>query len=306
MDTKNRRHFLKDLGLLTAAAGLSSLLPLDSFAIEKKDFFQISLAEWSFHRALFGGKLDHLDFPLKAKKEFDIHIVEYVSPFFKKKETDNAYLKELKTRTTNEGIQNHLIMIDGEGQLGDLDEKARIKAVENHYKWVEAAKFLGCKTIRVNAAGQGSAADIQKAAIDGLGRLTEFGAKHQINIIVENHGGYSSDGQWLSGVMKGVNNKYCGTLPDLGNFRISDTQEYDKYKGVEELIPFAKGVSAKTHNFTADGEEKDIDYTRMFNIIKAAKWSGIVGIEYEGSGVSEEEGVRQTKALLEKVRNKLK
>lgn len=304
MKTTDRRNFIRDLGILSAAASISSLLPLEALASDKKDFFQISLAEWSFHKALFAGKMTNLDFPLKAKNDFDIHIVEYVSPFFKKKETDKAYLKELKDRTDSEGIQNHLIMIDGEGNLGDPDDKARLIAVENHYKWVDAAKFLGCKTIRVNAAGKGTAEEIKASAIDGLGKLTEYGKKNKINIIVENHGGYSSDGNWLSSVIKGVNSPYCGTLPDFGNFRISAEQEYDKYQGVRDLMPYAKGVSAKTHNFKEDGEETDIDYTRMFEIIKAAKWTGIVGIEYEGSTLSEEEGIRKTKELLERVRNK--
>ncbi|QNK61639.1 TIM barrel protein [Pedobacter sp. PAMC26386] len=305
MRTTDRRNFIKDLGVLTAAAGISSIIPLEAFALDKKEFFQISLAQWSFHKSLFDGKLSNMDFPLKAKKEFDIHIVEYVSPFFKKKETDRKYLKELKDRTDSEGIQNHLIMIDGEGHLGDLDDKARLIAVENHYKWVDAAKFLGCKTIRVNAAGNGSAEAVKTAAIEGLGKLSEYGKKNNINIIVENHGSYSSNGKWLSSVIKAVNNPYCGTLPDLGNFKISADNEYDKYLGVEELIPYAKGISAKTNNFKEDGEERDIDYTRMFEIIKAAKWSGIVGIEYEGTGLSEDEGVKKTKALLERVRTKL-
>lgn len=304
MKVTDRRNFIRDLGILSAAASISSLLPLEALAADKKEFFQISLAEWSFHKALFAGKMTNMDFPLKAKNDFGIHIVEYVSPFFKKKETDKTYLKELKDRTDSEGIQNHLIMIDGEGNLGDLDDKARLIAVENHYKWVDAAKFLGCKTIRVNAAGKGTAEEIKASAIDGLGKLTEYGKKNKINIIVENHGGYSSDGNWLSSVIKGVNSAYCGTLPDFGNFRISAEKEYDKYQGVKDLMPFAKGVSAKTHNFKEDGEETDIDYTRMFEIIKAAKWTGIVGIEYEGSTLSEEEGIRKTKELLERVRNK--
>ena len=286
---------------MAAAAGMAAMNPFDVLASGKKEFFQISLAEWSFHKSLFSGKMTNLDFPIRAKKDFGIHIVEYVSPFFNKKETDPAYLKELLTITKNEGIQNHLIMIDGEGDLGNLDEKQRIKAVENHYKWVDAAKALGCLTIRVNAAGQGSEADVKAAAIDGLGRLTEYGKKNKINIIVENHGGYSSDGKWLSDVMKGVNSPYCGTLPDFGNFKISEKRQYDMYQGVQELVPFAKGISAKTFKFDAAGNEPDIDYTRMFKIIHDAKFSGIVGIEWEGDGFSEEEGIRKTKALLEKV-----
>ena len=304
MKTTNRRYFLRDLGLLTAASGLASLLPYDLLAMAKKDFFKISLAEWSFHKALFANEMTNLQFPVISKKEFGIDIVEYVSPFFQKKESDSSYLKELKLITDSEGVQNHLIMVDGEGQLGDLDEKARTKAIENHYKWVDAAKFLGCKTIRVNAAGEGAADAVKAAAIDGLGRLSEYGQKNRINVIVENHGGHSSDGKWLSAVIKGVNNSYCGTLPDFGNFRISKDKEYDKYQGVTDLMPYAKGVSAKTFNFDAAGNEPDIDYDRMFKIIREAKWSGIVGIEYEGSALSPKEGIMKTKLLLEKVRSK--
>lgn len=301
MEQKNRRDFIKDLGMLTAGAGLASFLPLEAFSAGKKEAFSISLAEWSLHNTLFAKKLDNLDFPLKAKKDFGINIVEYVSVFFDKKEKDPAYLKELKNRTDSEGIQNHLIMVDREGNLGDLDSKARLTAVENHYKWVDAAKYLGCKTIRVNAAGKGTAEEVKAAAIDGLGRLTEYGKKNRINVIVENHGGYSSDGKWLSSVIKEVNSPFCGTLPDFGNFGLGNGQEYDKYLGVQEMMPFAKGMSAKSMKFNADGEESDIDYSRMFSIIRAAKWSGIVGIEYSGSGESEDEGIRKTKALLEKV-----
>ncbi|MFA4866573.1 MAG: sugar phosphate isomerase/epimerase family protein [Pedobacter sp.] len=305
MMTTDRRSFLKDLGLLTGAAAFGSIIPLEAFSAGKKEFFKISLAEWSLHKTLFAKKLNNLDFPLKAKKDFGIDIVEYVSVFFENKEKDPAYLKELKTRTKNEGIQNHLIMVDREGNLGDTNDAARLKAVENHYKWVDAAKYLGCKTIRVNAGGKGTAEQVKAAAIDGLGRLTEYGKKQKINVIVENHGGYSSDGAWLVDVIRQVNSSYCGTLPDFGNFALGGGKEYDKYKGVEEMMPYAKGVSAKSMNFAANGDESDIDYYRMFEIIKAAKWSGLVGIEYSGKG-PEDEGILKTKVLLEKILQRYK
>jgi sugar phosphate isomerase/epimerase len=301
METDNRRSFLKKLSIVSAAAGIGSLAPFELRSEIKKGFFSISLAEWSFHKSLFDGKMTNLQFPLKAKNDFGINIVEYVSPFFKKKETDTAYLTELKTLTINEGIQNHLIMIDGEGELGNLDEKARKLAVENHYKWVDAAKTLGCKSIRVNAAGNGTAAEVKTAVVDGLGKLSAYGKDHQINIIVENHGGFSSDGNWLSDVMKQVNSPFCGTLPDFGNFKISNEQTYDKYIGVKQMMPFAKGVSAKTFDFSPDGGETTIDYDKMFKIIKDSSWTGIVGIEWEGTTFSEDEGVKKTKVLLDKM-----
>lgn len=292
----NRRTFIKQLGL--GALSLTAFSNLPAFASDqkKKLFFKISLAEWSLHKTLFDKKLDNLQFPEIAAKEFGINTVEYVNVFFKDKAEDKAYLKELLQRASDNNVKNHLIMIDGEGQLGSTNEQERKKAVENHYKWVEAAKFLGCSSIRVNAAGKGTAEEVKEAAIDGLGRLTEFAAKQKMNIIVENHGSYSSNGEWLSGIMKAVNHKNLGTLPDFGNF-----YEYDRYKGVEDLMPFAKGVSAKSHDFNAGGEESKIDYRKMLKIVKDSGFKGYIGIEYEGSRLSEYEGIKATKKLLEKV-----
>ncbi len=290
----SRRAFLGQVGALATA----SALPASELFAEaiKKPFFEISLAEWSLHKALFGKRLTNLDFPAKAKNDFGISTVEYVNQFFKDKANDTAYLNDLLGRCKDLGVKNHLIMCDGEGDLGDGDEAKRTKAVENHYKWVEAAKFLGCKTIRVNAAGQGTAEEVGKRAADGLRRLSEFAAKTNINVIVENHGGHSSNGAWLSGVMKSVGMKNCGTLPDFGNFH-----EYDRYQGTQELMPFAKGVSAKTFDFDAQGNCVETDYPRILKIVKASGFKGYVGIEYEGNSLSEEEGIRKTKALLERM-----
>lgn len=276
----------------------------------KKDlFFEISLAEWSLHRTLQQGKLDNLDFAATAKNEFGIDIIEFVNQFFKDKAEDTAYLNDLLQRSKDNGVRNHLIMIDGEGGLGDVDEAARIKAVENHYKWVGAAKHLGCATIRVNAYGQGTAEDVAAAAVDGLGKLGEFAAKSGINVIVENHGGYSSDGTWLSGVMKQVGLPNVGTLPDFGNFCIERKpddwkvclNEYDRYVGTQELMPYAKGVSAKAYDFDEKGDVIETDYTKILTIVKESGFRGIVGIEYEGDRLSEIEGIKATKKVLERV-----
>ena len=304
--SQSRRDFIRQLGVgALAAAPLTQVL---AGTVVKKPFFEISLAEWSLHKALFAKKITNLDFPEIARKEFDISIVEYVNQFFKDKAKDTKYLNELLQRCKDNGVKNNLIMIDGEGGLGELDDKTRQKAVENHYQWVEAAKYLGCKTIRVNAFGKGTEAEVAKAAVDGLSKLGEFAATMKINVIVENHGGYSSDGQWLSGVMKQVGRKNVGTLPDLGNFCLERkpgssecVKEYDRYKGTQELMPYAKGVSAKTYDFAPNGDVIETDYMRIFKIIKDSGFKGIVGIEYEGSKVDEYEGIRKTKAILEKV-----
>jgi sugar phosphate isomerase/epimerase len=268
-------------------------------------FFEISLAEWSFHRQLESNKLTNLDFPAKAKNEFDISVVEYVNSFFKDKAEDTAYLNELMQRCKDNGVKNQLIMIDHEGPLADLDDRKRREAVENHYKWIDAAKYLGCTMVRVNAFGEGSPEDVQKAGADGLNKLSEYAEKVGIQITVENHGGVTSNGEWLAGLMKLTNNKNVGTLPDLGNFCIrwegswSNCKEmYDRYKGVTEIIPYAKGISAKTIDFNAEGNCVETDYARMLKIIKEAGFNGYMGIEYGGERLSENEGVRKTKELL--------
>jgi sugar phosphate isomerase/epimerase len=299
----SRRQFLQTSSAAIAAGLLSPAL---SFAADKKPLYEISLAEWSFHTALQKKEMDHLDFP-KAAADLGIHAIELVNQFFKDKAKDTDYLTEFKRRTDDVGVKRLLIMIDGEGQLGDADDKKRQTAVENHHKWVEAAKFLGCHSIRVNAASSGSYEEQLERAADGLRRLTEFGAQHNINVIVENHGGLSSNGAWLSSVIKKVDLPGCGTLPDFGNFYIDRKAnvQYDRYQGVDELMPFAKAVSAKSHDFDEQGNETHTDYYKMMEIVLKHGYHGYVGIEYEGSKLSEVDGIKATLNLLKKVRDKL-
>jgi len=263
--------------------------------LSQKQRFKISLAEWSLHRTIQKGEMTNLDFPGIAKNKYNLDAIEYVSIFFKDKAEDTEYLTKLKAECEKHGVKSLLIMVDGEGPLADTSATKRQKAIENHYKWVKAAKFLGCHSIRVNAQGNGTMDQVKLAAIDGLGRLSEYAAKHKINVIVENHGGYSSNGKWLSDVMKAVNKKNCGTLPDLGNF-----YEYDRYQGVADLMPFAKGVSGKTRDFDADGNETVIDYVKMMKIISESKYKGYIDVEYEGNKLSEDEGIKASIALIKK------
>jgi L-ribulose-5-phosphate 3-epimerase len=265
-----------------------------------KEPFKISLAQWSLHRRLFGQaepKLDNLDFAKEARS-FGIEAVEYVNQFFKDKAKDTKYLSEMKNRAADNGVKSLLIMCDGEGNLGDPDSKLRSQAVENHYKWVEAAKFFGCHSIRVNAYSQGSYEEQMELVVDGLRRLSEYAADYKLNVIVENHGGLSSNGQWLTDVIKKVGLPNCGTLPDFGNF----PPEIDRYEAVKAMMPYAKAVSAKSYDFDEQGNETKVDYYRMMDIVLAAGYHGHLGIEYEGSRLSENDGVVATKHLLEKIR----
>jgi len=294
------------IGTGIAAAGIiPGIMP--SCSASGKLFFSISLAQWSLHNSMsrwtdkgYLEGLDPLDFPVIARNQFDIDAVEFVNTFYYEKINDKSYLAELNNRCKGEGVKSLLIMVDSEGDLGDPDEENRIKSVSNHFRWVEAANFLGCHSIRVNARSAGSWEEQMKLASDGLRSLCEFADDFDINVIVENHGGISSNGKWLSGVMEMVNHPRCGTLPDFGNFKISEEEEYDPYQGVTELMPWAKGVSAKSHNFDEEGNETKTDYHRMLQIVKDAGYKGYIGIEYEGKILDEPEGILATKALLER------
>ncbi len=290
------------LGLTTSCRDLinENDALLISSVIPEKLFFDISLAQWSFHKSLWSGELKNLDFARIAREKFGINAVEYVNQFFLDKARDQSYLAEMKKIAADNGVKSLMIMIDMEGSLGTLNEPERLTAVENHLKWIEAAHFLGCHSIRVNAAGKGDREAVANAVIDSLGRLCDYGSKEKINIIVENHGGYSSDADWLVQVIKQVNQPNVGVLPDLGNFMISlfPPTYYDPYEGVKKLMPYAKGVSAKSRDFSNSGEEKSIDFRKMLTIMKNAGFNGYMGIEYEGYKLSEEAGINATKNLL--------
>ena len=265
-------------------------------------FFKLSISQFSFASQFWTKKLDPLDFAAKSK-ELGISGLDYCSMFFADKAKDTAYLNDLKKRADDNGSYNLRIMVDMlglPGSLGNLDDKLRLKQVESHYQWIDAAAILGCPMIRVNVEGEGNPDDVAKASVDSLGRLLEYGKKQNIDVIVENHVGISCNGAWLAGVMKQVNNSHCGTLADFGNFCINRTkpetndialdymktkclEECDRYKGIAELMPcYAKGVHAKTHVFDASGNDTETDFLRMFKIIKQSGFTGWLSIEYEG------------------------
>jgi len=305
----SRREFLRHTARTTAGLTLSSvagreLLAVAPVSTDVEPLFRISLAQWSLHKTIRAKKLDNLDFA-KTTRGMGIEAVEYVNQFFKDKAKDETYLGEMKKRARDHGVKSLLIMVDGEGQLGHPDESKRKQAIENHYKWVDAAKFLGGHSIRVNASSGGSFDEQIGRAADGLRRVTEYAAEREMNVLVENHGGLSSNGAWLAAVMRKVGHKRCGTLPDFGNFRIRPGERYDAYKGIKELMPFAKAVSAKSYDFDKDGNDTTTDYMRMMKIVTGAGYRGWVGIEYEGSKLPEREGILATKKLLERVRTEL-
>ena len=306
---QTRRDFISTT--MTAAAALFA-----GPAFRSNPSLQISLAEWSLHRAIQAGNLDHLDFPLVARRQYGISAVEYVNGCFgsykrdfREAGKDQSYLQDLLKRSKDAGITNHLLMVDEEGPLALPSDKERLAAVENHKKWLDVAKFLGCKTVRLNLHGDGDSSSKKTASVDSLSQLGELAQPMGLNIVVENHGGDSSKGWWLAAIMREVNKPNVGTLPDFGNFCVSHPwgttegacdEYYDRYKGIEEMLPFAKGVSAKSYDFDSKGEQPKIDYNRLIGLVKASGFTGFIGIEYEGATQPEDEGIRKTHALLER------
>jgi L-ribulose-5-phosphate 3-epimerase len=310
-NTWSRRAFIAATSRAAGAAALANIATAAPAAgaftapaprLGQDPPFRISLAQWSLNRTLRAGELDHLDFARVSREEFGIDAIEYVNTFFMDHARDAAYLAEMNRRAADHGVYQHLIMCDREGRLGDPDESLRRQAVENHHKWVDAARELGCATIRVNAASAGSREEQAALAADGLRQLTEYGAAADINVVVENHGGLSSDGSWLADVIRRVDHPRCGTLPDFGNFNVGNGVVYDRYIGVAELMPMAKAVSAKSHDFDEHGNETGMDYRRLMKIVTDAGYHSWVGIEYEGSRLPERAGVAATLRLLETIR----
>ncbi|MEM6278398.1 MAG: TIM barrel protein [Verrucomicrobiota bacterium] len=335
----NRRHFLSSSAALTSGAffaGCSSDSPAPEESAETGPSYDISLAQWSNHRLLKGGDLDNLDWPAFTQENFGIDALEWVNQFFAEKKGDlglqpkgGDYLQQMKQRCDDLGMTSVLIMCDGVGRLGDPDSAKRTNTVEGHYAWLEAAKSLGCHSIRVNSGSDPSLSPEEQAdlCVDGLRRLSEKAATMDLNVIVENHGGLSSNGAWLAGVLKTVNLPNCGSLPDYGNFYVVKNRGkkeqyekqkalyagdpnltedeyglgYDRYQGVKDLMPYAKGVSAKAHDFNAEGEEIHTDFGRMMSLVAESGYEGYIGVEYEGKELGEVEGIKKTKALLEKV-----
>ena len=319
---QTRRDIL-NLAALTPLAVVGLPLMADADAGPS---FSISLAQWSLHQTYFGkswgpqfrelfrqdpdgilqGEQNPLDFPVLARQAFGIDAVEYVNTFFFSRASDSAYLADLKGRADGEGVRSLLIMCDALGITGDADEALRRQAVDNHLPWLEAAACLGCKAIRVNAAGQGSPDEVARRVADSLHALASLAEPLGLDVLVENHGGISSDGGWLARTIVLADHPRVGTLPDFGNFRISgngiDAVHYDRYLGVQELMPHARAVSAKSYDFDAAGNETTIDYPRMLGIVLGAGYRGHIGIEYEGTRLSEFDGIKATRDLLLRIR----
>lgn len=306
----NRRSFIIKTALGTTAA---ALLPASIFSTETAPSKQpnISLAQWSLNRAFFKGDLDPDDFASIATKSFGIQAIEYVNQFYVKQANNDKFWMQMKAKADDEGVKSLLIMVDSEGDLGNPKDSQRKTAVENHYKWIHAAKLLGCHSIRVNAFGKADMDTLSKTLTDGLGQLAAYGQKAGINVIIENHGLHTSNAEFMVNIIKEVNNPYLGTLPDFGNWCLNAawgstqnnkcTEVFDPHKGLAAFLPYAKGVSAKAYDFDPEGNETIIDYNQLLKTVKDSDFQGYIGVEYEGERLSEPEGIKATKSLIERV-----
>lgn len=305
MGLLDRRTFLTTAAAATAGLGFRRAPAVAPAPPRDEPLFKVSLAEWSLNRAIFSGKMDHLDFVSFAREQ-GIDAVEYVNQFFMDRATDQAYLREMRQRADDVGVRSLLIMCDREGALGHPDESERAQAVENHKKWVDAGAFLGCHSIRVNGYSPG-VDDFQETmslVADGLRRICEYADGHGLNVLIENHGGLSSNGAWLAAVMELTDHPRAGTMPDFGNFRISDDASYDSYFGVMQLMPYAPAVSVKPVVWDAEGNQHPLDYVRMMRIVLDAGYRGYAGIEHGREG-EEAASIQEVKKRLEEARDVL-
>ncbi len=321
--TMKRRIFLRNSALAGMGLGLSGIYACSTPKREGESeakfpevyppFFKLSLAQWSVHKAIHSGEMEPLDFAMKAKG-WGFEGLEYVNHLYSKHlaagMSMDELVKELNQRAKDNGIQNLIMMVDLEPGVGDMavtDDKTRTTAIEAHSPWVDATAGLGCHSMRINMFGEFEADAWKTASVDALGRLGEYAAERKVNIIIENHGWLTSNAALLMDVINEVNMANVGTLPDFGNFCTKRKErarwgeceeEYDMYKGIKELMPAAKAVSAKSYDFDENGNETKIDYSRMLQIVKDAGYTGFIGVEYEGDRLSEEEGIIATRDLL--------
>ncbi len=294
----SRRMFLARTVRATAGIAVAQSVPGLAGASQErtmKKSFEISLAAWSVHKLFYAGKLKQIDMPKLCRQEFDISGLELVNSFFPSPQY--GYCKSLLKRAADHGVKILLIMCDGEGDMAHPDKGERRQAVRNHRKWIDVAAVLGCHSIRCNSgSGKPGDADAIARCAESFAELVEYARGDKINVIIENHGGLSSHPESLVAVMKKVNDPLFGTLPDFGNF----PDGVDRYEAVGAMMPYAKAVSAKCYDFDAEGDETRIDYTKMMRIVLDSGYRGWVGIEYEGNRMTELEGVKACKKLLER------
>ena len=290
---------------------------MENETVQSEPFFKISLAQWSLHKAVNDEGADPFDFA-KDAKALGFEAVEYVNQLYEKQVDSmglDAVLERIKSESEKHGVENLLIMVDHEPDLADPNVDVRNEAVEAHKKWVDAAAYLGCHSIRVNTFGTMDPEIWVESVKDGLTKLSEYAATKNINVLVENHGWWSSDPVKVMQAINEMNLPNCGTLPDFGNWCIRRTENYfegecleefpDKYEGIRLMMPAAKAVSAKSYAFDENGNETTIDFVKMLQIVKDSGYKGYISVELDADGKNEKEGIIATRNLLINASKKL-
>jgi len=290
----SRRELVKQFAIGAGVLALPQFLQAKGTL--ESNGLTLAVQQYSFNRQLRDGTFDILDFPKTVVDGTGITALEYFNGHILDKVRDTRFFRELKKRSNDVGATCTMMLCRSDIALDSPDSSTRYNAVEGYIPWMEAVRLLGGNAIRVDCRSDGDFEEQKKYAIDGLRQLCDVAAPFGMNILVENHGGFSSNGKWLADVMSKVEKRNCGTLPDFQNFH-----GYDPYVGVEELMPYAKIVCAKSKEFDSDGNETNVDYRRMMKIVLDSGFKGSIGIEFEGHGMDPVKGILATKRLIERM-----
>ena len=296
MSSVTRREFIGSTIAAGALAGAGNMsLPGKAAAADRPTKDDISLAAWSLVREFREGKWKNLDLPRICREDFGINGLEFVNSFFEL--PTERYLNQLKKNAAEHGVTLVLIMVDGEGNMSAMEKKERMQAALNHRKWVDIAASLGCHAIRCNVGGPSKDydQDTMKRAADSFGNLVEYASQYPLNVILENHGGASSNPDMMIGLMKAINSPNFGTLPDFGNI-----YEFDRYESIRKLVAYAKGISVKT-KFKPNGTHPDYDLEKLLKICMEEGYHGFYGIEQESPDANSWQAVRWSKAVIDRV-----
>jgi len=287
----NRRSLL---GLPFLAA-----MPLHGRAANEPRKIRISLGQWSLHKAMGRRLLSNLDFPRVAREQFGIEGLEFVNFLWEAPTSD--YIQRVKRAMSSTATKAVLMMCDGEGLMAHSVKEKRLQTAANHYKWVDIAAELGAHAIRANLGAEKepkTPAEVDAVvnyAAESFRKLAEYGASRKVNVVVENHGGVSSDPVAMARVIKAVKLPNLGVLPDFGNF----AKEVDRYDAIAKFMPYAKAVTFKCVDFK-DGKETTMDMDRLMKSVLDSGYRSWVGIEYGGDRLTEYEGIQAAKNYLER------
>jgi len=290
----DRRSFLS-----ISAAGASALVTRAANADNRRLYFDLSLVETSLSRSLKAGQLKHQDFVRVAREKFDIEAVEYASQFFPDgSPPTDEHLKTLNKQAARYGVRQLLIAIAGDVRIADAVPSKRERALRDARRWIDAARSLGCHSVRINPTSTGNPADQSGRASDSVSTLCEYAEVKKINVLLGNYGGLSADASWIAGIVNAVDTPCCRTLPRIRNL-MKDSDLDD----LARLVPLAKGLTVDTTTYTPGGDEAASNLARVLMTVHEAGYRGYVGVNYRGRKLDEFSGIRASIRRLEQIRD---